>query len=268
MSIYKSSLALIAALWLVGCDKPVASADNQPATADVATYKLEDYAWSLQKVVDEQGQALPQIPTELLNSNKGITLHFKDQRILLDGLCNHISNSYELRDGKLQVGQGISTMKACPESALMMAEQYLAGQLPKLTQHQFTHTPPALIFNFDDKTQWQLRGEVTLEAKYGKPETVFYEIKAARPSCPANTPAATSCLNARQVFYNEQGIKTREGEWMVFTDPIEGYQHREDIHTILRLHRYTIDQQAKDQKVRYVLDMPVMVSNARSEPEK
>lgn len=268
MSLQKLSLTLIAALWLVGCDKPVFSNTNTDATQATAqrNYSLTDYHWRLQSVLDENKHALPQIPSELLNSNKGITLQFSDDRILVEGLCNHISNAYELKDGQLTVGHGISTMKACPESALMMAEQYLAGQLPKLKQYQFDSSPARLLLNFDDASQWQLQGELSLQAQYGAPTTIFYEVRAEKPSCPNSNPPITDCLTVREVFYNEQGLKTREGDWHLFAETIEGYQHRDDTHTILRLHRYTVPAQSGETTMyRYVLDMPIMVSSAPAE---
>lgn len=272
LSAYFSTATALVALSLTGCDSKQPTAPQAPAAATQATSasaaptqarQLQDFDWHLQAVTDKQGQAVSQISPDLLQSEQGIVLRFNEDRLVLDGLCNHISSGYKLNSGKLELTQAISTMKACPESALMMAEQYLAGQLAQLEQHSFEPAARRLSLQFADGSTWQLQGELTLSAQYGAPETVFYEIKAAKIDCPDQAVGSAQCFNAREIQYNEQGIKIAAGEWQAFTHAIDGYQHRDDTNTILRLHRYRVNDNKNETTYKYVLDMPVMVESVR-----
>lgn len=235
----------------------------EPASVQ-ANLALHDFQWRLAQVLDGQQQDVTQVPTDLLDSERGIQLRFIDQRLLIEGLCNHLSAAYQQQGDRLSLSHPVSTMKACPDSALMAAEHYLAAQLPRLNHYHFDGNHQQLHLQFDDQTQWQLRGERTLESRYGEPEVLFYEIDAALRPCQHPLMADQRCYYARQVHYNEQGIKTGEDAWALFSSPIEGYQHSEDSHTIIRLKRYTVAEPAADQAgYRYVLDMVVSRSLAR-----
>ena len=67
-----------------------------------------------------------------------------------------------------------------------------------------------------------------------------------------------SCLKVREVQYDAQGIKTGTGDWVIFTDSIEGYKHDSSIEQIIRLKRYDVDPaDIKGKNVIYEFDQVV-----------
>ena len=64
------------------------------------------------------------------------------------------------------------------------------------------------------------------------------------------------CLQVKPITYDDQGIKTSEGEWSVFNGEIDGYQHDGKNDQVLRLQRYQLDSDeiSEDEEYAYVLD--------------
>ena len=99
---------------------------------------------------------------------------------------------------------------------------------------------------------WQ--GTATAEAKYQQqPDLVFWEVNHQLQDCP--NPNQKTCLKVRPVYYDEQGIKKGVGDWDIFVDNIEGYNHDSSVDTVLRLKRFTVDPvEVKGKQFVYVFD--------------
>eukprot|EP00461_Guttulinopsis_vulgaris_P002537 UN02538 len=108
----------------------------------------------------------------------------------------------------------------------------------------------------------KFNGTKKLEARYGKPERVFLDIKYPENGYNAENKGYT----VREVKYDDSYVKTTEGEWFVLDEPIQGNFKPEPNHTYrLRLHRYT---DPKTQKHMYHHDMTVICSVYNPEEQK
>lgn len=99
---------------------------------------------------------------------------------------------------------------------------------------------------------------MTAQAKYNsKGDTVFWAVDAQSKPCSDNN--AQLCLQIRPVTYDEQGIKTEEGEVVEFAGVIDGYEHDNTHDEVLRLQRFktnvdTVLVDNIDSEYAYVLD--------------
>lgn len=155
----------------------------------------------------------------------------------------------------------VSTMKACsPE--LMKNEQFssnlLNDQKVKFELNTSSVEQPSLIFTAADGQKYEFKGTMTPETKYqSQGEIIFLEISPETKPCTGVAPQ--TCLQVREIKYNDKGIKTQvDKDWTLFYDQIQGFQHRADQRVIVRIKRYERKNPAADQsKYAYVQDMIV-----------
>ncbi len=101
-------------------------------------------------------------------------------------------------------------------------------------------TPPMLIQVTNEATTLVWQGALTPQAKYNtKGKTIFWAVSSETKPCISD--GMQSCLQIKPITYDEQGIKTSEGEWTEFVGTIDGYQHDVGYDQVLRLQRYKLD---------------------------
>ena len=66
-----------------------------------------------------------------------------------------------------------------------------------------------------------------------------------------------TCLQVRDVYYDNNGIITGTSNWRIFSPEIEGYRHQEGKGHILRLKRYSAPNASSGTGEAYILDMIV-----------
>lgn len=192
-----------------------------------------------------------------------VSLSFAQQnkRLSISTGCNMQGTSWSVEKNQLITSNLASTMKAC-EPALMQQEQKTAAIFNQAKiPFNITWTNPEqpvlqLITATGEKIS--LTGELTPEAKYqSEGEIVFLEIAPKTQACTGVGPQ--TCLQVREVKYDERGIKTHvDKDWTLFYNSIKGYQHTDNVRNIIRVKRYTVKNPAADQSsAAYVLDMVV-----------
>ena len=285
---FKSALLpsmLAISLALAGCQDSVDSTDNNVETVN-ATTNLENenttldkaskmsaeaqmianiarYRWTLTSAVSKDDKPL----AVLMDVKDQIRLSFNqdydDNTLSYTVGCNTISAEYELKDSTLAIEDGMSTKMSCgdlnkAENTLM---QLMQGE-SKLTLVKDVHSKdnslgdaPLLtqITSNSDTLVWM--GRLTSQAKYNsKGETLFWAVNAKMVPCAAGS--SEMCLQVKPITYDDQGIKTSEGEWSAFNGGIDGYQHDGRHDEVLRLQRYQLDSDeiSEDEEYAYVLD--------------
>lgn len=235
------ALGIGLALLLHGC----ASA---PAQAPAS--RLDAYAWSLASAFDGRGEAEP---GWLLPGRPPPQLGFQAGRLTVQNLCNVIGASYAADNGAMTVSRAVSTMRACPEQDLMALEQRVAARLPQAARYEIRPgaAAPTLVLSFADGSRWELAGSPTAATRFGSAgERVFLEVAPARVACASG---AMTCLQVRDVHFDEQGIRRSTGEWRAFEGEIEGFRHEPGTRNVLRLQRYA----TAGTGYAYVLDLVV-----------
>lgn len=247
----RSLIWLCSALALQGlaaCAQQGAATPDMAASADTLTA----YHWQLEQAPGATA--------------KPVQLTFADQRLVVGGLCNTLAAGYNVDGSKMSVQQVIGTLRMCPDPALMQYEQEVGARLEKVKSWGITGAAPqgagqtpVLTLKFNDGDQWVLNGKPTSETKYGSVgETVFLEVQPELAPCNHPLIPNKQCMKVRTVEYDASGIKRKLGEWELFYDEIEGYQHEAGIRNILRVKRYTIANPPADaSRYAYVLDMTV-----------
>lgn len=269
-----SSSILVATLLVVGCQNtaPLEMTKKNNATTidqetsmtdgNIASVKLNitpevlaRYHWTLVSAVDNNNQ--PLLP--LTSIKKQVTLNFmqqNNQNLVGFGVgCNSMGGDYQLNDNVMTVGNVVSTMMLCHD--LNEAEETLSGLMSNDSQLSLKEgTVPILTQLIDNNATLVWQGQMTTEAKYGKGETVFWAVDHKAQPCPDGS--TKTCLKVKPVRYNEQGIKSSEGDWTLFSGEIEGYTHDATQDQVLRLKRYVVDpSDVKGKQFAYVLDIVV-----------
>ena len=261
-----------ASLLLVGCQNtdPVTSQSSAPQSSTMTNAKnkftlnaasLVNYHWHLQAAKNESGQ-----PLSILEAIKDqVQLSFymdqSSQRASFTVGCNSMGSEFSLSNQTLKIGDIISTEMYCQEvdQAERLMTQLMRGdsKLSFENTNKFIESAtsqPLLIQQFATGEVLAWKGTATPEAKYQQQgDIVFWEVNHQLQDCP--NPNQKGCLKVRPVYYDEKGIKTGVGDWDVFVDKIEGYNHDSDIDTVLRLKRFTVDPvEVKGKQFVYVLD--------------
>ncbi len=96
--------------------------------APTSAHTLQAYDWDLVSAHDARGQAAP---GWLLAGRSPLRLHFEAQRLSVQNLCNAMGAGYTLQGPGLQVGQPVSTKRACADRDLMALEQRVGALLPQ-----------------------------------------------------------------------------------------------------------------------------------------
>lgn len=194
---------------------------------------------------------------------KHLELHFADNgRLSIQTSCNTMGGSWEILNNVLSTSNLMSTQMGCSEAAAqqekMAAELFNQAKLPFVLNLNDVNAP-TLSITAANGERHVFTGKMTPETKYGtQAETIFLEVSPETKKCEGVAPQ--TCLQVKEIKYNEQGIKTyQDANWSLFYSNIEGYQHDPKLHQIIRVKRYEIKNPAADQsKYAYVYDMAVM----------
>ena len=257
-SVLKSSLfcATTGILALSACAQT-----NNPTSNNPDQY-LSQYHWNLQSAVNQNNQTLPVFYAG--QAQPKVTLNFQEGRYNLHGSCNRMMGSYTASNNTFAGGALASTNMGCPQ-ALMQQDGTLAQFFSeqKVAYKINQQNVPTLTFTNAKGEKLVFVGTPTADTRYGsKPETVFLAVSHQTRACSDGVSRDRQCLQVKEIRYAENGVKTHEDkQWSNFYGNIEGYTHRNDTDTVLRLKRYTIENPPADaSKYAYVLDM--MVSQA------
>lgn len=258
-------------LLLTGCQK-IDSLTSQSTAAQSNTMintenklilnaaTLADYHWQLLSAKDKQGEPLSALEAIKDQVRLKFYLQQSTQYASFTVGCNSMSGNFTISNQQLKIGDVISTEMYCED--LDPAERLMAQLMPgnsklKLSVEnpsKSTTTQPLLTQEFATGETLVWQGTATAEAKYQQqPDLVFWEVNHQLQDCP--NPNQKTCLKVRPVYYDEQGIKKGVGDWDIFVDNIEGYNHDSSVDTVLRLKRFTVDPvEVKGKQFVYVFD--------------
>lgn len=258
-------------LLLTGCQK-IDSLTSQSTAAQSNTMintenklilnaaTLADYHWQLLSAKDKQGEPLSALEAIKDQVRLKFYLQQSTQYASFTVGCNSMSGNFTISNQQLKIGDVMSTEMYCED--LDPAERLMAQLMPgnsklKLSVEnpsKSTTTQPLLTQEFATGEALVWQGTATAEAKYQQqPDLVFWEVNHQLQDCP--NPDQKTCLKVRPVYYDEQGIKKGVGDWDIFVDNIEGYNHDSSVDTVLRLKRFTVDPvEVKGKQFVYVFD--------------
>lgn len=221
---------------------------------------LADYHWQLLSAKDKQGEPLSALEAIKDQVRLKFYLQQSTQYASFTVGCNSMSGNFTISNQQLKIGDVMSTEMYCED--LDPAERLMAQLMPgnsklKLSVEnpsKSTTTQPLLTQEFATGETLIWQGTATAEAKYQQqPDLVFWEVNHQLQDCP--NPNQKTCLKVRPVYYDEQGIKKGVGDWDIFVDNIEGYNHDSSVDTVLRLKRFTVDPvEVKGKQFVYVFD--------------
>ena len=243
----------------VNANDSVSTAESISAEDQLLT-KLSDYRWVLATATDNNDQPITSLTpikeqvTLLVNSQNNDILNYSVG-------CNTMGASFALTGDTLTISESMSTKMSCGEldKAETKLNQLMQGesQISISATASNAETPMLTQVTSDDSTLvW--RGRLTLQAKYNSNgETIFWEVAAESAPCQDNE--TQMCLQVRPITYDDQGLKTSEGQYMDFAGSIDGYQHDGQHNEILRLQRFKTDTDTvlvdnADSQYAYVLD--------------
>ena len=187
-------------------------------------------------------------------------IEFADGRLGVTGGCNRISAGYQLVDStQLQVGQGVSTMMACPPplaNADAAIAKFLTGTLQVAVEGEAG--APRLRLAATDGSTLTFNGTPTPETRFGGPGTRAFLEVSPQP-CAAPAPATPPCLMVRDRHFDENGLASgAPGEWRPLPDGIEGYTPVQGEQHVVRVKRFEQAGAAgSEPTVHYVLDMVI-----------
>lgn len=219
--------------------------------------ELVRYRWTLAEATNNSMQSL----TSLMDIKEQVTLTFNHRQgqntISYSVGCNLINATYRLQDQTMLTENGMSTKMLCED--LNQAEDELNQLMQGESQLTLAKsTPPTLTQVTNDTSTLVWQGALTAQAKYNtKGETIFWAVRSATQPCMGNS--TQSCLQIKPITYDDQGLKTHEGEWTEFAGTIDGYQHDTAHEQVLRLQRYKLDTSgaaadSSAENYAYVLD--------------
>lgn len=230
---------------------------------------LSNYHWTLLSATDSNARPLG----TLMDIKDHVRLSFnqyQEQNTLSYSVgCNTTSASYQLQGSVLTIEDSMSTKMSCGN--LDTAENDLITLMQGESQLVLTKDDqPILTQITSENTTLIWEGDLTAQAKYNsKGETVFWAVNAKMTPC--ETSSSQLCLQVKPINYDDQGIKSSEGEWAPFAGVIDGYQHDGKHNEVLRLQRYQLDTServgdsvstASDEAYAYVLDAVIESSVA------
>ena len=239
------------------------AAATTPAPAAVAAIDLATglvaYRWQLRTATDAGGQSLAAL---FPSAERPLGLGFADGRVNVEGACNRMGASYQLLEGgKIQVGQAMSTMMACPpplDRVDAAVAAVLAGTLQVAIEG--TAEAPTLRLVAADGSILQLAGEPTPETRFGGPGTIaFLEVAAQSGPCEVSPASERRCLMVRERHFDADGLATgTPGEFRPLPEGIEGYTPTEGQRQVLRVKRFQREAAAGGEpEVHFVLDLVI-----------
>ncbi len=215
-------------------------APQTPATDAGLLQNLEAYQWTLTAATNGTGS---RIETLFPTAGRPYIFNFSAAMLNVQGGCNTFSGGYLINtQGHLQAGTMGATMMAC-EPALMQADAALAALLAQPLQIEFIPGGQPQLAQLQLRTASNetlaLNGVVTREAQYGAGTVIFLEIDARQLACRNPRNGQTTCLQARAVEFDEQGLRVPPpGPWQPFYDTIEGYSHTSGVRNVVRVKRF------------------------------
>lgn len=233
---------------------------DEMSAEDKMIASLTRYRWTLMSATDKGAQPL----TMLMDIKDQVRLSFSqyqgENTLSYSVGCNTMSAGYQLQGHTLTIDDGMSTKISCGE--LDKAENSLSQLMQGNSQlvfatgsDVFKDDTPILTQVTNDSATLVWEGKLTPQAKYNsKGETVFWAVSSKMIPCADND--SEMCLQVKPITYDNQGIKTSEGKWAVFTGEIDGYQHDGMHDEVLRLQRYQLDsdESVEGEEYAYVLD--------------
>lgn len=239
------------------------AAATTPAPAAVAAIDLATglvaYRWQLRTATDAGGQSLAAL---FPSAERPLGLGFADGRVNVEGACNRMGASYQLLEGgKIQVGQAMSTMMACPPP-LDRVDAAVAAVLAGTLQAAIDGTAeaPTLRLVAADGSILQLAGEPTPETRFGGPGTIaFLEVAAQSGPCEVSPASERRCLMVRERHFDADGLATgTPGDFRPLPEGIEGYTPTEGQRQVLRVKRFQREAGAGGEpEPHFVLDLVI-----------
>jgi heat shock protein HslJ len=248
---------------------PSPSPSSSTSSPSSSAHTLQAYDWDLVSAHDARGQAAP---GWLLAGKRALRLRFEGQRLSVQNLCNMMGAGYTLSGPNLQVGQFVSTKRACAERDLMDLEQRVASLLPQAQRLELrgatATSAPQLTLWFADGSRWELAGAPTPATRFGSAgERLFLEVAPERVACNHPLMPQAQCLRVRDVRYADNGVRQGVGEWRIFQGEIEGYRHEPGMRNVVRVQRYSLARNgqlpADAPSHAYVLDLVVETERVR-----
>ncbi|WP_321940148.1 META and DUF4377 domain-containing protein [Paraburkholderia sp. J8-2] len=229
------------------------------ATPTVGIGILTQYHWQLNDAFDSKGKRIDAL---FADTNKPVQLDFSADRLNVVNSCNNMGASYSIKKGRLQIGQMVSTMVACPDPARAALDSAIAQRLQgSLSMNLLTRgNTPRMQLVTDRGDTLSFTGVPTAQTRFGGPgEMTFLEVAAQSVPCQHPLIPDKQCLLVRERHFDEQGLATgTPGEWQSLYQDIEGYTHTPGIRNVLRVMRYTVTNSPIDgPSVVYVLDLVV-----------
>ena len=198
---------------------------------------LEDHRWML---VDATDVANRPIDALFPDAERSFAFNFAGPRLHAQGGCNGFRGAFAIdADDRLDVTGTISTMMACP-APLMEADAALSALLAEPLETVLVRgVQPTLVLLTTAGDALVLTGELTPEARFGAPTTVFLEVAAETVECEESVRGDGLCLQVREISFDEQGLRVgTPSEWQAFNADIKGYQHQPGIRNVLRVKRF------------------------------
>lgn len=259
-------LTFVLPLLLAACARPpqepaagtpsLATAAAPATAAAIDGSTLAAYHWRLAEATDAQGKRIDAL---FVRADRPLTLDFQDGRLGVSNACNRIGGSYRIDGDKLEVGDLVMTEMAC-EPALNALDAAIAERLKGTLTAALQRAPEKLTLTTAGGDTLRFDGEPTAETRYGGPgERAFLEVAAQTKPCSHPLIPDKQCLQVREVFYDDKGLKTgTPGEFANFYGEIEGYTHEPGVRNVLRVKRFKRDPAPADASdTVYVLDMVV-----------
>ncbi|CAN7396360.1 META and DUF4377 domain-containing protein [Acidovorax sp. LjRoot74] len=249
--------------------QPPSPSPSSTSSPSSSAHTLQAYDWDLVSALDARGKAAP---GWLLAGKRALRLHFEGQRLSVQNLCNMMGAGYMLSGPNLQVGQFVSTKRACAERDLMDLEQRVASLLPQAQRLELrgatATSAPQLTLWFADGSRWELAGAPTPATRFGTAgERLFLEVAPERVACNHPLMPQAQCLRVRDVRYADNGVRQGVGEWRIFQGEIEGYRHEPGMRNVVRVQRYSLARNgqlpADAPSHAYLLDMVVETERVR-----
>jgi len=198
---------------------------------------LDDHRWMLVDATDSADQPIKAL---FPDAERSFAFNFAGSRLHVQGGCNGLRGSFQIgADELLEVTGAMSTLMACP-APLMEADAALSALLAEPLETVLVRgVQPTLVLLTKAGDALVLTGELTPEARFGAPATVFLEVAAETVECEASVRGDGRCLQVREISFDEQGLRVdTPSEWQAFAADIVGYQHQPGIRNVLRVKRF------------------------------
>jgi heat shock protein HslJ len=198
---------------------------------------LEDHRWML---VDGTDAGNRRIDALFPDAERSLALYFAGPRLHVQGGCNGFRGAFAIdADGRLDVTGTISTLMACPAPLMEADAAFSALMAEPLETVLVRGVQPTLVLLTTAGDALVLTGELTPEARFGAPTTVFLEVAAETVECEESVRGDGLCLQVRERTFDEQGLLVgTPSEWQAFAADIVGYQHQPGIRNVLRVKRF------------------------------